>query len=104
MLQCSGPFSVLCTRQILFWIHGLVVDAHFVMQVRPRRTTGRAHQPDSLSARYRVANANFDLRQVAITSRQPVAMVDIDDVAVTALPSRDGHFARSGNLNGSAVR
>src|SRR5712692_6512507 len=33
MLHCSD-LLVLCTRQILFWIHGLVVDAHFVMQVR----------------------------------------------------------------------
>jgi hypothetical protein len=31
---CNADLLVLCTRQILFWIHGLVVDAHFVMQVR----------------------------------------------------------------------
>ena len=61
MLQCLDPFSVLCARQILFWIHGLVVDAHFVMEVWPSRTTGRAHQPDSLPAHHRVANANFDV-------------------------------------------
>src|SRR5712691_449586 len=95
---------VLRTWQILLWIHGLIVDAHFVMQVRAGRTTGRAHQPDGLSAHHRVANANVDPGQVAIARRQPIAMIDIDDVAVAALPSRDGHFAGGGNLDRSAVR
>src|SRR5437879_3787503 len=73
------------------------------MQVRTRRTSGRAHQSDRLSTQHGVTNPNVDFRQVTITGRQAVAMIDIDDVAITALPSGDSHFARGRNLHRRAV-
>src|SRR5262245_2007536 len=71
--------------QVFLRIHRLIVDTNFVMQVRARRSTSRSNQPDDLSARDHLANGDINSRQVSVARGQPAAVIDVHDVAVTAL-------------------
>src|SRR6266403_515293 len=64
------------------------VDPGFVVQMRTRRSAGRAHGADHLADLDLIADPDADLRQMAVAGRQAVAMVDFHHAAVAAGPSR----------------
>src|SRR5207253_7659480 len=57
------------SRKILPRVDGLIVDAHLIMQVRPRRSSGRANEADSLTSHHSLADAHINLRKVTIAGR-----------------------------------
>src|SRR5436309_11509537 len=73
------------------------------MQVRSGRTTGRTDETDHVASVYGLAHGNINLRQVTISRGQAAAVIDIDDVSITTLPTGNGHFACRGDFNGSSV-
>src|SRR5215831_4086345 len=79
--------------QIWFGIDRLIVDSHFIMQVWPGRTAGRAHQTKNVARINGLAYAHIDLRKVAIPRRQAAPMVNVDHIAVASLPTGDRDLA-----------
>src|SRR5690349_4622751 len=70
-------------------IDRFAVHARFVMQVRAGRAAGRADLADDLADTHRLSDSHVDLRQMAITGREPVAVVDLDHIAVAAVAAGD---------------
>src|SRR5262249_46839542 len=52
------------------------------------RATGRAHASDYLAGAHALAFLDVDRGKVAVAGREPVAMVDLDHLAVAAAPPR----------------
>src|SRR5215831_18000286 len=82
----------------------LAVDSRFIMQMRACRASGRADFADHLSDLDDIADLDADLGQMAVTRRQPVAMVDLDHAAIAAAPARRYHLAVRGRAHGIAHR
>src|SRR5262245_42841465 len=57
------------------------------MQVRAGGTTGRTDPANNLTDFDRLADLHLDLRQVSITVREPVAVIDFHHLAVPAAPA-----------------
>src|SRR5690349_11132632 len=85
----SAPLA-LHGEQIVVGLHegdrvdGAAVDPDFIVKVAAGRTAGRAHVTDQLAAGDTLAGADEDPRQVAVAGFDTAAMVDLDEVAVTA--------------------
>src|SRR5882672_688058 len=77
-------------------IDRVAVDPGFVVQMRTGRSAGRADGADHLSDLDLIANLDADLRQMSVTGRQAVAVIDFDHAAVAASPSRRDHFSVRG--------
>src|SRR5207247_5485524 len=92
-----------CGWKIIERIHHLIVDAHFVVKVRSCGSARRSDESDGLPARNRLSHSDIDLRKMAVTSGKPSTVIDVDDVAIAALPSGDSHFAAGGDLNRCAI-
>src|SRR5205085_6201117 len=77
---------------------GHIADAHLVVEVRPRRASGRADLTQLIASLQLLSDGDFDLRQVAVARRQTVAVVNDDHLPVATLPSglRD-HSVRRGD-------
>src|SRR5580692_5640042 len=72
------------------------------MQMGSGGTSGRADFADHLTDLDDVADLDVDLRQMAVASREPVAMVDLDHAAIAAAPARIDHLAIGGGAHGIA--
>src|SRR5882672_7053580 len=64
--------------------------------MRTGRSAGRADGADHLSDLDLIANLDADLRQMSVTGRQAVAVIDFDHAAIAASPSRRDHFSVRG--------
>ena len=71
------------------------------MQMCARRATARAHLAEHVSALHDLALADADLRHMRITRGQPVAMVDFDHPAVTAVPAGGHDLALASRPDGA---
>jgi hypothetical protein len=78
-------------RKETAWVDRFVVEPQLVMEVRASRPAGRADKSHKLSTLKRSTNLNLDLREVTEAADQPVSVVYLDHVAVTALPAGFGH-------------
>src|SRR5258708_3777039 len=63
------------------------------MKMGPSGASGRTNVAEQLAACYGIADPDLDLRQMAVTCRQAVSVVDLDHVAVAAGPTRLDHCA-----------
>ena len=71
----------------------LAVTMDLEMHVRPSRPAGRAHQRDGLALRHLVTDSYEVDLIVAIARYVAVAMLDLDQVAVTITITRPGYDA-----------
>src|SRR3954451_24888966 len=69
------------------------------MQVRPSRPSGGADFPDHLSDLDHIANPDIDLRQMAVSGCQAIAVVDLDHAAIAARRSRGHHLSVRGSAH-----
>src|SRR6185436_8796165 len=77
-------------------------EPKLVMKVRACRAPGRTYECDSLTAGKCVAGCNVDPREMAVARFQAIAVVDLDHLAVAALPSSLGHHSGCGGLHNLA--
>src|SRR5205085_35367 len=91
-------------RQVSERINRRVVNAHLVVQVRPRRATGRADAPQWFAARDLLPDGRLDLRQVAVARRQAVAVIDLDELPIAVLPTGESDRAVGCGDHGRARR
>src|SRR3954451_5031965 len=87
--------------QKLLRVDGVAIDACLVMQMRARGTARRSDAADDLSDADRLPNLDFDRREMRVAGGKTVAMVDLDHLAVPAVPARHGNGAgcrRAGRL------
>src|SRR5690242_7065611 len=70
--------------------------------MRAGRTAGRTYFPDDFADADELADLHIDLRQVAVTGRQAIAVIDLDHIAVAAFPARNRHAAGRGRAHGFA--
>ncbi len=75
-------------------VDGDAVDSDLEVQVRPRRVAGRADERHGLPLRDRLPDPDEDRRCVGVGRREPVAVIDDDEVAVAAEPARRGSRCR----------
>src|SRR5262249_41862701 len=85
--------------QELLRIDGVAADARLVVDVRTGRAAGGAEPADDLSDPDVLSNGDVDFRQMSVAGRQPVAMIDLDQLAIAAVPARDGDDARGGGAD-----
>src|SRR5262249_59341414 len=69
-------------------VHRFAGDPRLIVQMRAGRATGRAHASDDLAGAHALAFLDVDRGKVAVAGREPVAMVDLDHLAVAAAPPR----------------
>src|SRR5262245_14769379 len=69
------------------------------MQMRPGRAAGRAELTDGLPDPYFVADAHIDRGKMGISRRKPVAVIDLDHLAVAAAPSGMAHGSGRGGAH-----
>ena len=74
------------------------------MQVRPGDVAGGSDERHGLALRDRLADADEDRRRVCVRGREAVAVVDDDEVAVSAEPAGIDDRAGGGGAIRSAVR
>src|SRR5215470_18892594 len=65
------------------------------MEMRAGRAAGRADKADQLAAGDRISDFHVKLGKMAVAGDQAVAMVDLDHLAVAALPAGSGDRAVS---------
>src|SRR5262245_5601826 len=70
------------------------------MQMRAGWAAGRADLADDLAGLLGIADLAVHAGKVAVAGREAVAVVDVDHLAVAALPAGDGH----GTVGGGAHR
>src|SRR5437763_16042704 len=74
----------------------LAVDARLVMQMRAGGAPSRADTADDLADPNSLPDFHIDCRKMRVARRKAVAVVDLDHLAVAAVPARDGHGAGRG--------
>src|SRR5436190_1162853 len=79
--------------QEFLWVDGFALHACLVMKVWARRTSSRADLADHLSGFDRLSHPYFDRRQMAVSGRQTVAVIDVDRPPITAAPACGCHRA-----------
>src|SRR5689334_6787253 len=72
-------------------IDRVAVDARLVVQMRPGRASGGADPADDLPDADRLTDLDVDLRQMRVARGKAVAVIDLDHLAVAAVPARDRH-------------
>src|SRR6266852_6072486 len=77
----------------------VAVDARLVVQVRSGRAAGRAEPADNLADLDVLADGDVDLGEMAVACRQTVAVIDLDQLAVAAVPTRRGDGAGRGGAD-----
>src|SRR4051794_13038474 len=68
-------------------IDRFAIDAGFVVQMRSGRAAGRADPADGLADLDLLADLHFDLRHVTVAGREAIAVIDLDHLAVAAVPA-----------------
>src|SRR5687768_5980291 len=74
------------------------------MQVRPGSPAGHSDVTHNLSLRNDMSDFDLKTREVSKACRQPVAMVDDDQIAVIRLASCENHDAVGRRLDGRPVQ
>src|SRR4051794_12788430 len=69
------------------------------MQVRPGGTACGTEAADNMAELHRLANADVDRGQVSVTGSKPVAVVDLDHLAVAPEPARARYRAVRGDAH-----
>src|SRR5262245_13449011 len=77
-------------------IDRFAVDPRLVVQMRSGGAAGRADLADDLAGLDRMADLGVDAGEVAVARRDAVAVVDLDHLAVAALPAGECHRAVRG--------
>ena len=80
-------------------IDRFVVDAGFVVQMRAGGAAGRADAADDVADLDVLADAHVDRRQMAVAGRELVAVVDLDHLAVAAVPAGGDDGAGGGGAH-----
>src|SRR5580704_807066 len=83
---------------------GAAVDPHFIVQVRAGGTSGGAHGADLLTEHHMLADLDGDGREVGIAGLEPMAMVDLDRIAVARAHAGEGDDAGRRHMDRRAVR
>src|SRR4030095_5323718 len=61
---------------------GPVILSNFIMKVRRGRSPGHSNKSDNVASLYGLSGFNQRTREVTVTSRQTIAMIDDDKIAV----------------------
>src|SRR6266567_601678 len=69
------------------------------MQVRAGRASGRSEQAYGLPDPHLVADTDLDRGEMRVAGRQSVAVVDLDHLAVAAVPAGMGHGPGGGSAH-----
>src|SRR5665811_916962 len=77
----------------------LAVGAGLIVQMRAGRSPGRADPADDLADAHRLTDLHVNLREMAVTGGQAIAVVDLDHVAIAAFAAGDAHFAGGGGVH-----
>ena len=85
--------------QVLQRINRLIVDSHFVMEVRAGGSTSRANFPNKFTPLYLLSLGNAELGHVPIMGGKAAAVVDHHQLAVTILPTSEGNSAAGAGDN-----
>lgn len=87
------------------WILGLAIHLEFVMQVRTGGPSGGPDIADDLALVHPLTDAHLgrEAAQVRIERSVAAAMIDGDDIAVTALPSGERNLAVACDSHGVPV-
>ena len=80
-------------------IDGVAVHARLVVQMRPGRAPGRADLADDLAGAHPLPDLDVIVGQMPVAGREPVAVVDLDHLAVAALPAGDRDVAVGGRAH-----
>src|ERR1700733_1630006 len=59
--------------------------------MRPGRAAGRAKPADGLAGLDVFADLDVDFREMSVTGREPIAMIDFDHTAIAAAPAGGNH-------------
>src|SRR5262249_53542239 len=87
------------SAQESLWVDGLAIDAGLVVEVRAGRAAGRSDPANDLANLDLLSDGDLDRRKVAVARGEPVAMVDLDHLAVPALPAGGDHLAVGGGAH-----
>src|SRR6185312_273538 len=85
--------------QELLRIDCFTVDPRLVMQMRPGRTPCRAEAADRLPDVNLLPDRHVDFREVTVSRRETVAVIDLDHLAVAAAPGGDSYGSGRGGVN-----
>src|SRR5476649_486324 len=80
------------------------VDLDLVVKVDAGGPAGRADLADLLVERHRVARFDAEPAEMGVARHQAEAVIDLDQVAVFALPAGEAHRARGGGVDGAVAR
>src|SRR5262245_12809321 len=90
-------------RDVTERVDRAIVQADFVMAMWRGRTSSAANGSDDLAAGHVLSYLHSELRHVAITGRDPVAVVDHHNVAVTAVHTGEDYSSVSRGLDRGAM-
>src|SRR5579862_9468270 len=82
--------------QELVRVHRRVVNAHFIMQVRPGAAAGESHVADDLALMHRLSIGDGKAGEVSVARGDPAAVLDLNHaaVAVVEVSIADGAVGR----------
>src|SRR4051812_4495730 len=90
--------------EILVRVHRRVVDADFVVQVRPGGASAEPDVADDVAALHALARGNVEAREMSVTRRDAVWMVDHDQSPVAVLQVGELDHAVCGRDDRMSVR
>src|SRR5476651_1020046 len=110
--DCVGCFWNIAIR---FWnmairleevdgVAGTAIDLDLVVKVNAGGPAGSADLAALLVEGHRVARFDDDPAEVRVARHHAEAVVDLDQVAVFALPAGEAHRARGGGVDGAVAR
>src|SRR5215218_10733396 len=85
--RCSQPAQPDRRAEESLRIDGVAIDARLVVQVRAGRAPGGADLADHLADTDGLSLRDIDRRQMAVARRKPIAVIDLDHLAVAAAPA-----------------
>ena len=91
-----------CHAEVFVRINWSVVDADFVVKVRPGGASAFPDVPDHVAAMHVLASSDAKSGKVTVAGADPVSVVDHDGLAVSAHVVGKGHNAVSWGDDGMA--
>src|SRR5271165_5214209 len=104
-LASGGEAAYVCDRQakVLVGIDRGIVDADFVVEVRPGAATALANESDGVSAMHVLAGHDRKVRQMAVAGSDAVAVVNHDGASVSAQEIGVSDYAVGGSYHRLSV-
>jgi len=101
-----GHRSKVCLSisQVLRGVNRRLVNAHFIMEVRPRRLASHTDRSDNLAFLDFLSANDINPPEVSVLSCDAISMVHKDLVPITGLTFREQNDAVGGYLNFGAGR